>query len=201
MSPKFISLGVSALLLAGCSSQTETTTARTATEELLVSSAADRAAEKLSQATPPGSNIFIDATNFDALDGKYAIAAIRDSFLRHGDRLIDDKKVADMVVELRSGASAIDQRETLFGIPSYNVPIPIAGTLALPKLALYDKDTDQGVAKFAATGYNPKTGALMVAGDPQYGYSHKTKYTVLLFFSWTKNDTVPPDKQDDVLTK
>jgi len=189
------------LVLSGCSTETQTTTARTATEELLVSSAADRAAEKLSTAIPPASNIYVDATNFDALDGKYAIAAIRDALARHGDRLIDAKANADVVVELRSGASAIDERETLIGIPSYSVPIPLAGSLVLPKIALYDKSTRQGVAKFGATALDRRTGSLIASAGPQYGYAHKSKYTVLLFFSWQRDDLIPKAQQDEVLTK
>jgi hypothetical protein len=198
---QIISLGAFGLLLAGCSTQNQTTTARSATEELLVSGAADHAAQKLSAAVPPGSKIFLDTTNFDALDGKYAIGAIRDALARHGDDLADSKAASDMVVELRSGASAIDQRDTLVGVPSYNIPIPLAGSLALPKIALYDKATQQGVAKFAATGINPKTGAIMVPGDPQYGYAHQTKYTALLFFSWSRDDLVPDNQRDQVLLK
>ena len=49
-----------------------------------------------------------------------------------------------------------------------------------------------GVAKLAATGYDPKTGALITTSDPQFGFSQKTKKVVLIFFSSTTNDTVPP---------
>jgi hypothetical protein len=193
----FLPLGAMSLLLTGCVTQNQSTTARTATEELLISSSADRAAEKLAQAIPPASNVFIDTTNFDALDGKYAIGAIRDAIVRHGDRLLDDKKVADAVIELRSGASAINQDETLVGIPSFSVPIPLAGSLALPKIALYDKATQQGVAKFGATAINPKTGQLLASAGPQFGYAHQTKYTALLFFSWHKDDFIPDNQKDN----
>lgn len=184
------------LTLSGCVTERQTDTARTATEELLISSAADRAAEEISQKMPSGSKVFLEAGNFDALDGKYAVGTIRDTLLRHGNPLVDKKDGADIVVEIRSGALAIDNHETLVGIPSYNVPIPLAGALSLPKIALYDVVTQEGVAKFAATGTDAKTGALVVASLPQYGFAHKAKHTVMLFFSWATDDLIPQRQPD-----
>lgn len=180
------------VMLAGCVTERQTDTARTATEELLVSAAADRAAEAIGQTMPTGRRMFVDTTNFDALDGKYAIGAVRDALARHGNRLVDKKEAADLVVEIRSGTMAMDTDETLVGIPSYNVPIPLSGGLALPKLALYDDMTRRSVAKFAATGLDPKTGALIASSPPQIGAARKSQYTVLLFFSWNSDDL--PDK-------
>jgi hypothetical protein len=191
------SVGLAAIFLAlnGCVTDRQTDTTRTATEELLISSAADRAADALSQKLPGDSKIFVDTANFDALDGKYAIGAIEDALLRHGDTLVDQRAKAETVVEIRSGASALDDHETLVGIPSFAAPIPLAGTFTLPKIALYDKATQRSVAKFAATAVDAKTGVLVASTAPQYGYAHKTEHIVLLFFSWTTQDILPKDRQ------
>jgi hypothetical protein len=125
--------------------------------------AADRAAETISKAMPPHEKMFLDTTDFDATDGKYAIGAAQDALLRRSDTPVDKKADADLVVELRLGALATNEHAMLVGIASINVPVPLAGTLSTPKVALYDDTTQRGVAKFAATGVDRKTGALVVS--------------------------------------
>jgi hypothetical protein len=191
-------LALVALAVTACTSATQSHPARTATEELLITSAADRAAAKLSLHLPKGTKVFVDASNFDAFDGysgKYAIGAIRDSFLKQGAHLVDSKKAADTVVEIRAGALSTDEKDLLVGIPSFNIPVPFAGTTTVPKIAFYENQVEVGVAKFATTSYSTKDDTFEAASDPDYGYSHDTQKTLLLFFSWKSNDTMPqPDK-------
>jgi hypothetical protein len=184
------------LILAGCVTNRETDTPRTATEELLISDAADRAAQAITESMPSGSKLFLDTSNFEATDGKYAIAAIREALLRRNDLLVDKKTAADEVVEIRSGALATNDHEVLVGVPSFTVPVPLSGSFTTPKLALYDRTTQLGVAKFAAVATDAKSGALIAASAPQYGFSHSTKHIVLLFFSWTDNDLIPEQHRD-----
>ncbi|HEX4262244.1 MAG TPA: hypothetical protein VHY76_14200 [Acetobacteraceae bacterium] len=47
-------------------------------------------------------------------------------------------------------------------------------------MALYDKATQLGVAKFAAVALNAKAGTIMAASKPQHGF-HSAKHIVLLF--------------------
>lgn len=184
------------LSLTGCVTDRRTDTPRTATEELLVSSAADRAAVALSKSIPTHSKLFVDTSNFDATDGKYAIGAVRDALLRRNASLVDKKTDADVVVELRSGALATNDHELLIGIPSFSIPVPFAGSVSTPKIALYDRTTQLGVAKFAASGLSAKTGALIASSAPQYGFAHKSDYIVLLFFGWSREDMVPKGQRD-----
>ena len=182
-----------ALLLAGCTTVRVTEPPRTATEELLISSAADRAAEKLSADISPRSKVFVDSQYFEGTDAKYAVAAIRDRLLREGANLTDDRKSADTVIEIRSGAQSINNESTLIGIPSFQIPIPLAGSFTFPEIALYKEEERTGVAKMAMTGYGEKDGKLELSDGPEYGFSHRTKYTVLFFVSWTDDDSIPKD--------
>ncbi len=179
------------ILLAGCSTARETTTVRTATEELLVSSAAQRAADALVPGLPAQGSVYLDTTNFEALDGKYAIAAVQDAVLRHGCRLAAKKDGADIVVLLSSGASAINESETLVGIPSLTLPIPLTGAITTPKVAFFDAERKQGVAKFLATAIDAKTGKLIVSSGPRIGLSRDTHYTLFLLASWRRQDIMP----------
>src|ERR1700690_2206191 len=92
---------LAALCLGGCASERDTQPARTATEQLLISTAADKAADQLKLQIPPGTKVFIDAGNFDGFDSKYAIGTLRDRLAKAGAKLVADRKDAETVVELR----------------------------------------------------------------------------------------------------
>jgi len=185
-----------ALALGACSTERETTPARTATEQLLVSSAADRAAARLALEIPEGRKVFVDSSFFEGTDSKYAVAAIRDSLLKQGVALVEKREAADAVVELRAGALSIDESETLVGLRSFDVPIPLAGAFTLPEIALFKRTERKGVARFAATGYDAKDGRMIDSSDPKSGFSHKKEWTVLLFITWWTDDLPDEDKDD-----
>jgi hypothetical protein len=186
-----------ALFLPGCATQTETNPPRSATEQLLISTAADRAAAQLAVKIPAKTPVFVDAGNFDGTDSKYAVGAIHDSLLKQGVYLVDDKKKAKAIIEIRAGALSTDKRQFLVGIPTFQIPIPFAtGGLTFPEIALYKSDAQKGVAKFAFVSYDTKKGALMQSEEPQYGFAHNIKKTVLIFVSWTDNDTLPENEKD-----
>jgi hypothetical protein len=189
---KLLTLAIATVGLAACTTVTTSNPARTATEELLISKAAEQAADNMKFDVPPGTKLFLDATYFDGYDSKYAIGTIRDRLIRRGAHLVDKKDDAQVVLEIRSGALSIDEHSVLVGIPGFNIPIPLAGGLGFPEIALYKKAVRAGVAKFAATGYDAKTGTLVSTTDPQFGFSQKTKKVVMIFFDSSINDTVPP---------
>src|SRR5882757_9584189 len=81
---KYTVLTFSLLMLSACTTTLTSNPARTATEELLISTAAERAASHIVLQIPPETVVFIDNSNFEGTDSKYAIAAIRNSFLRQG---------------------------------------------------------------------------------------------------------------------
>lgn len=174
--------------LAACSTIRQTDPPRTATEELLISTAAERAAAQMIAQFPPGAKVFVDATYFEGLDTKYTISAIRDQLLKDHADLVADRASADIVVEIRSGAQSIDDDSTLIGVPAMQVPVPLTSSLNIPEIALFKKAERVGTAKVAMTGYDQKSGAYRFTVGPDFGYSHQTKWTVLFLFSWSSED-------------
>lgn len=160
---------------------------------MLISSAADRAAERLTLNLPPDAAVFVDATYFEGTDKPYAVAAVREHLARRGARLMPTRDRADYVVELRAGALSIDQDMTLVGIPRTDIPIPLAGAFGVPELALFKKEERRGVAKIAAIAYDAEDGRLAGATAPQYGFSRETHWVLLVLFSWTTSDYGPPE--------
>jgi hypothetical protein len=193
--PRFstvVAFGLAAMMLMGCTTDRQTDPQRTATEELLISGAVDRAAAALKLDMGKDRKVFIDAGNVDGTDSKYAISAIRASLLKQGARLVDDKKNAETIVEIRAGVLSIDRQEMLVGIPSFNIPIPLAGPFTTPEIALYKSEEQKGIAKFGAFSYDSKQGNLIDDPAPVYGFSHMERQVVLLV-SWSKDDVHPKD--------
>jgi hypothetical protein len=145
--------------------------------------------------------VFVDATNFQGYDQGYALVAIRTKLLKAGLRLVDDRAKADAIVMVSVGALSTDQKSLLIGIPQLTVPyIPAGNSVTVPELAIFKQAEQKGVAKFVATGYDAKTGALIATSDPRYGFSHNTNHTVMLFFSWATGDIVPPGVDQNSLS-
>jgi len=184
------------LSLAACSQLRESQPGRTATEQLVFSTAADRVCDQLTINLPPGSKVFVDASYVEGTDSKYLVASLRDRILRRGGNLVAARDQADLVFEPRVGALSIDRKTTLVGIPSIPVPIPLAGDLNLPELALFKRDRRQGVVKLALTTYDAKSGALRSSQAPAYAFSHQTDWVVMLLVSWETNDLMPDPEND-----
>jgi hypothetical protein len=176
------------LTITACSSLRESHPDRTATEQLLISTAAERAADSMARTLPPRGVIFLQPANFDSEDGRYALAAIRDALLRQGLNVVDNRGQANTVIEVRAGALSIDDSDTLVGLPRLPIPIPLAETMELPEVALFSRDQAQGVAQFSAAAYDSGTGTMVASTGPHFGFADVTEWTVLVLFSWTTDD-------------
>jgi hypothetical protein len=99
----------------GCTAERASAPARTATEQLLLSTAADRAAAQLSLAIPADTKVYVDRSYFQGYDDGYAMDAIRNQFLRQGLSLVDDRAQAQAIVTVASGALSTDQKSLLIG--------------------------------------------------------------------------------------
>ena len=180
------------ILLGGCVTNKTTTPTRTATEQLLLSTATDRALQSANFMAFENQKVFLDTTYFDSYDSKYAIGTIRDALSRAGALLEDNVTNSDIIVEARSGALSIDSAVLLFGIPNMAVPVPLAGALQVPELAFYKSDKEGSTAKIALLAFVKKSGAHVYSSGPLDGKSYDKHYK-LLFISWIRTDI--PEKQ------
>ena len=148
--PVLVCLAAAALLMAGCTDVRRTQPERAAGEQLLISTAADKAAEKLDFGYVAGMAVFVRTANFEGYDEGYAISRIRQSLLQQGARLAESQNL-------------------LIGIPSLTLPIPTTESVVFPELALLKEDDRTGIAKFAAIATDVETGALIGTSGPVYG--------------------------------
>ncbi|HVZ27208.1 MAG TPA: DUF6655 family protein [Rhizomicrobium sp.] len=187
-----IPLLTAVLVLPGCTAVRTTSPVRSAEQQIVIATAADRAAAALAAQVPAGISAWIDRdgmpnADIASLDQAYGLAAIEDALLRHGIKLKARRNEADAVILPRVGMLSTDERNTLFGIPS--LPVPLQPNMVIPALSFYSQNTANGSAKFAASVYDAKSGQLIVSTDPAYGFSHAESGTALFLFTWRKNDT------------
>jgi hypothetical protein len=137
----------------------------------------------------------VDTTYFDSYDAKYAIGTIRDALNRAGALLVDNVTNCEIIVEARSGALSIDSSDTLFGIPSMGLPIPLAGTLPIPEVAFYKSVNQRSIGKIALLAFAKQSGAHIYSSGPLVGKSYD-KHFKLLFVSWICTDIPEKQKKD-----
>ena len=170
---------------AGCAQSTETHVARTATEQLLIARAADRAAEKLVLPTPRSARIYVDDTYFKADGAAYAISAIRAALSRAGHPLAQVPEQADAVLELRAGALSLEQMRRIVGLPAMSVPVTEQlNVVSLPELSIYSRRDRVGVAEFSGFLYDSDTGEPLGAITPMIGEHRIRSHKLLMILNW-----------------
>ena len=146
----------------GCGATRSTDTNRTATEQLLVSDAIDRAVQSVNVQSLTGQSVFLDDSRLgEVVDRNYLVSTLRQHLLATGCMLRDKREDADFIVEARAGAVGTDRNDLLFGVPSMNVPqIPLVQPVpaAIPEIPFAKRRDQRGIAKIAVFAYHRETG-------------------------------------------
>jgi hypothetical protein len=147
---------------AGCGTTRTSNTARTATEQLLISDAIDRTVESIDFSAFRNQAVFFDERHLlETVDKGYLISSFRQHLLASGAVLKDTRDQATYVIEPRVGAVGTDNHDLLFGIPAVNVPqVAMAPTLpaAIPEIPFAKRRDQQGIAKLAVFAYRRESG-------------------------------------------
>jgi hypothetical protein len=175
-------------LLTGCHSLNVSVPKRTATEQLLLSTAADRGLEGVDLAPLRGKKVFLEEQYFRSYDQEYILGAIRELISRNGAYLVRKIDEAETIVEARSGGLGIDSRTNLFGIPAIPIPIPMVGTVGTPEVALWKEEDYDSTGKFVLLAYDNKTGAFIHSTGSLAGKAYFYHYTILGIFNWRRTD-------------
>jgi hypothetical protein len=189
-----LACGAALFFVAGCVQTNMTNPVRSATEQLLLSTATDRAMKSVSLVVFSGKKVFVDATYFDSYDAKNALGTVRDALNSAGALLVPTLTNAEYVVEARSGALSIDFTEFLLGMPNSGVPIPLAGTFNIPEIDLYKSQIQISRAKIALLAYVRTTGEHYFSSGPMTGKSYNINYKLLGLITWTRSD-IPEKKR------
>lgn len=181
---------LSALVMTGCTEIRETQPQRTATEQLLISTAVDQAVRQIDLHLPEGAAVYFDERYFEAYDEGYALGSLRAYLLRAGVRLVTARDEADAIVEVRSGSLSINRKVELLGLPAIPLPIPADPQLETPEVSAFRREQQLGVAKIALVAMDARTGALMDDDGPVFGIAWLDNWTVL-GFGWRANGPIP----------
>lgn len=112
-------LGVSALALgAGCSSMKVTGSARSGTEQLLLTGTWDRALACIDFRPLAGAPVFLNTSYLPETDKGWLTMSLRRAMASQGVLLKDDQEEAAVVMEAALGAYGTDEQDCQFGLPS-----------------------------------------------------------------------------------
>lgn len=149
-------------LVAGCGTTRLSDSSRTANEQLLISSAVDRAVGSMRFEHLSGHDVFFDPQYLKgAVDENYIVSTIRQQLLASGCYLKERREDAQVVVEARAGAVGTNRHDLLIGIPQVNLPsaVGVVGAPSVIPEIPFAKSTDQkGVAKISVFAYKRETG-------------------------------------------
>jgi hypothetical protein len=156
----FFRLALLVCLSIGCTTTTQSNTARTATEQLLVSNAVDQALNKVDFSTLSGTAVYVEDKQLDCVDKGYILGSIRHRLLRNNAQLVAKPEDATVILEVRSGGVGTDMAHSFLGIPSIVLP----GMLTIPEVKLINRESQKAVAKIGMVTYDAKTRQILGEG-------------------------------------
>jgi hypothetical protein len=176
-------------LLPACTSTIRTTDpARTATEQFLLSQAASLAVSQLTVEGLRGRRVFVDDQYFAASESKFVLGELRNRLFLGGVQLVPERKLAQVILEVRSGGVGIDRADYLLGLPSLVLSAGEDGDntststpIATPELALLKNINQVGVASVAFIAYWADTGEVVASSGPFIGRTTRDDWWVFGF--------------------
>jgi len=154
--PRWLALLVALIpAVSGCATIKQSDTARTGIEQLLISSAADRALDKFDLRPIAGAKVFVDTQFLDCTDKNYVLVALHERLLANHCTLVGKQDDSDVVVEIGSGGVGTDRDDLFVGFPGMATPLP--APVSIPRIALFERSKAMGTAKIALVAYDTKS--------------------------------------------
>lgn len=193
------------ILAPGCGDTRLTEPSRTATQQMLVSVAAESAAGQIAVETLDDKLVYLDpiglqGSTLNEADRQHLIAAVRAKLLEGGVRLTHDFEQADIVVEMRSGGLSIDRYHFFVGVPAGVLGPAVAGAgggnmgMLQKDITLAARDRQWGFGGVSLVAWRRTTGELVTFAGPEIGRSHVERWRLLILGGRTVSD-VPTTRQ------
>jgi hypothetical protein len=168
-----------AAAVAGCGTVKTTNTARTGTEQLLLTDAWDQALSRIDFRPLTGVPCHLEIQHITAVDLGWVVSSLKQAMLQQGVLLRAKPEQAQWIVEARVGAYGTDQYDLLIGVPQTTVPMVIPGMPAgtIPEMSLAKRTDQHGVVKMALFAYDRASGQLVwTSGTSQSKSNAKDVY-------------------------
>jgi len=173
---------MSLLTFSGCGTTRWTDTKRTATEQLLITDAIDKAVQDIDVRPLSGEKVYLEEKRLgDVVDKEYLISSLRQHLLAAGCTIMDNSDDATYIVEARAGAIGTDRHDVLYGVPATTMPslVNIPGVPSqVPEIPLAKRTDQQAVAKIAVFAYHRKTGRAVW----QSGFANHSSHSKDIWF-------------------
>ena len=160
---RHVATAMAVILMSGCGSTKLTGTARTGTEQMLLTNAWDDALRKVDFRPLAGVPVFLDATPISAPDQGWIVSSLRQAMLSQGVLLKSKQEQAQWVVEARVGAYGTNEYNWLIGIPQTTVPAVLPGVPAgtIPEIPMIKKSDQHAEVKMALFAYDRASGQMV----------------------------------------
>ena len=172
---RFVIAGLAGICLAGCTSASTSNTARTATEQILVSNAVDQSLDKMDFRPFAGRQVFLEEKYVECIDKAYVISSIRHRLMKAGAQIVDKADAAEVIVEPRSGGVGTAHSDSFIGVPEVVLP----GMMTIPELRIATRTKQTGVAKIGILAYDAKTKSGLGPGGIALSQSQDNNWYVL----------------------
>ncbi len=152
----------------GCTSVKMTGTARTGTEQLLLTGTWDDALCRVDFRPLAGEKVFVDPTYLSSVvDKDYVISSVRRTMAEQGVLLESNKDKAKFILEPSFGAYGTDMRDTNVGLPGMTLMpslltgATVASSGSSSSLNMSQTNREDAVVKAILYAYDAKTGRMV----------------------------------------
>jgi hypothetical protein len=162
------------VLSTGCTTIKMTGTARTGTEQLLLTGTWDSALAQVDFSPMSGTKVFLDPSHITVVDKDWIISSLRRTMAEQGLLLAENKEKAQTILEVAIGAYGTDERDRKFGLPGFSLSPSLTTGAALSSsgtstsLTFSQTNQQDAVVKATLFAYEAKSGRLVWESAPLY---------------------------------
>ncbi len=181
MSQRLVRIGLLVALgclgAGGCATIKESDTTRTGVEQLLISSAVDRALDKIDFRPIANGKIYVEEKYLDCTDKNYVLIALHQRLLQQNCTLAAKAEDSDVTLEIGSGSVGTDRHDLFMGVPQ--IPLPPPSPISVPKMTLYERNKAMGTAKLAVVAYDTKSRRSVINSGFSLARTDYKNYTLV----------------------
>lgn len=181
-----------AALAAGCGATRQSTTARTAVEQALLTRTTRESVDGMKVPEVSGKSFAVKAEGFDTPEKHFALSSMTELLLRSDGRLAQGETVPDLDIEPRVDCSQIDDGSFFIGIPAIPVPLPGVGTIQTPELALFKRETQKARTRFSMYGVERKDGSLAFTEQSPWSTRYYARWKLFIVIGFRTTDLEKP---------
>lgn len=156
-------MAVCVVALLGCGTTKWSDTGRTATEQLLISSAMDSVLDDFDFSPLSGRKVFIKDEGVASTDKGYLLSLLRQQLAANGVFIQEKKDDAEYILEVSTGAVGTNRYDLMYGVPETSVPavLTLGTATSIPEIPFVKRTDQKAQIKLTMWAYHKETGAII----------------------------------------